>query len=151
MFAVAVAEYTAEGTANILVNRFIPFWGCPSTLPSGNGLQFCAQLVTVVYKLLGVHKHTISAYHPSGNGGVERVHDWVWVYNTAATIRQGLRKGADSKVVKEKLPLSWTGPFKITAVDPSSRLTNPTDARSETSCYTLTSRQTYPALLLTPA
>ena len=31
MFAVTAAEYTAEGTANILVNRFIPLWGCPSS------------------------------------------------------------------------------------------------------------------------
>ena len=45
---------------------------------------------------------------------------WVWVYNTAATIRQGLRKGADNKVLKEKLSLNWTGPFKIIAVGPSS-------------------------------
>ena len=73
MFAVTAAEFTAEGTANILVNRFIPLWGCPSTLLSDNGLQFCAQLVLAVYKLLGVHKLTTSAYHPSGNGGVERV------------------------------------------------------------------------------
>ena len=44
---------------------------------------------------------------------------WVWVYNTAATIRQGLRKSADSKVLKEKLSLNWTGPFKILAAGPS--------------------------------
>ena len=73
MFAVTAAEFTAKGTANILVNRFIPLWGCPSTLLSDNGLQFCVQLATAVYKLLGVHKLTTSAYHPSGNGGVERV------------------------------------------------------------------------------
>ena len=73
MFAVTTAEFTAEGTANILVNRFIPLWGCPSTLLSDNGPQFCAQLATAVYKLLGIHKLTTSAYHPSGNGGVERV------------------------------------------------------------------------------
>ena len=47
--------------------------GCPSTLLSDNGLQFCARLATAVYKLLGIHKLTTSAYHPSGNGGVERV------------------------------------------------------------------------------
>ena len=35
MFAVTTAE--AEGTANILVNQFIPLWGCPSTLLSDNG------------------------------------------------------------------------------------------------------------------
>ena len=73
MFAVTTAEITAEGTANILVNRFILLWGCPSTLLSDNGPQFCARLATTVYKLLGIHKLTTSAYHPSGNGGVERV------------------------------------------------------------------------------
>ena len=49
MFAVTTAEITAEGTANILVNRFIPLWGCPSTLRSNNGPQFCARLATAVY------------------------------------------------------------------------------------------------------
>ena len=44
---------------------------------------------------------------------------WVWVYNTAATIRQGLRKSADNKALKEKLSLNWTGPFKIIDVGPS--------------------------------
>ena len=73
MFAVTAAEFTAEGTANILVNRFISLWGCPSTLLSDNGPQICAQLATAVYKFLGVHKLTTSAYHPSGNGGVESV------------------------------------------------------------------------------
>ena len=72
MFAVTTAELTAEGTENILVNRSIPLWGCPSTLLSDNGPQFCARLATAVYKLLGVHKLTTSAYHPSGNGGLTR-------------------------------------------------------------------------------
>ena len=55
MFAVTAAEFTAEGTANILVNRFIPLWGFPSTPLSDNGLQFCAQLATAFYKLMGIH------------------------------------------------------------------------------------------------
>ena len=42
MFAVTAVEFTAEGTANILVHRFIPLWGCPPTLLSDNGLQLCA-------------------------------------------------------------------------------------------------------------
>ena len=73
MFAVTTAEFTAEGTANILVNRYLPLWGCPSPLLSDNGLQLCARLATAVYKLLGIHKLTTSAYHRSGNGGVARV------------------------------------------------------------------------------
>ena len=246
MFVVTTAEFRAEGTANILVNRDLPLWGCPSTPLSDNGLQFCARLATAVYKLLGIHKLTTSAYHPSGNGGVERVNHtmaqmltmvcnehqidwdvhlphveyaynnsvsaatglapnevhmgrlprlpltifdrsyggmhqnldrdqlaycdlarerqqrayelvreqhaltvarvngrnsalsdallrrpqyaaggWVWVCNTAATIRQGLRKGADNKILKEKLSLNWTGPFKIIAVGPAPAVDTP--------------------------
>ena len=34
-------------------------------------------------------------------------------------IRQGLRKGADNKVHKEKLSLNWTRPFKVIAFGPS--------------------------------
>ena len=35
MFPVTAAEFTAEGTANVLVNQYIPFWGCPrSSAPS---------------------------------------------------------------------------------------------------------------------
>ena len=78
MFAVTTAEFTVEGTANILVSRFNRLWGCPSTLLSDNGPQFCARLATATYKLLGIHKLTTSAYHPSGNGGVERVSHTLW-------------------------------------------------------------------------
>ena len=73
MFAITAAELTPEGTANILVNRFIPPCGCSSTLMSDNGLQFCAQLATSVYKLLVVHNITTNAYHPRDNSGVEHV------------------------------------------------------------------------------
>ena len=50
---------------------------------------------------------------------------WVWVYNTAATIRQGLRKCVDNKVLKEELSLDWTGPFKIVDVGPSPAANQP--------------------------
>ena len=43
---------------------------------------------------------------------------WVWVYNSESTIRQGARSGTDDKVLKAKLSLLWTGPFKILAVGP---------------------------------
>lgn len=48
-----------------------------------------------------------------------KVGDWAWVYNTAATIRQGAKRNTDDLVLKVKLPLSWTGPFKIFAVGPA--------------------------------
>ena len=43
---------------------------------------------------------------------------WVWVYNTAATIRQGAKTDTDAKVIKAKISLSSTGPYKVLAVGP---------------------------------
>ena len=45
--------------------------------------------------------------------------DWVWIYNTAAIIRRGLRKGVNNKVLKDTLSFNWTGSFKIVAVGSS--------------------------------
>ena len=73
MSPVTAAEFTAEGTANILVNQYILLWGCPCTILSDNGLQFRSKLSQAVYQLLGVHKLDTSSYHPKRNGGVERV------------------------------------------------------------------------------
>lgn len=42
----------------------------------------------------------------------------VWVYNSAATISHGVKAGTDSKVLKAKLSMNWTGPFKTVAVGP---------------------------------
>ena len=36
-FPVTATEVTAEGTANVLVNKYIPLWGCPRTILSDNG------------------------------------------------------------------------------------------------------------------
>ena len=37
MFPVTASEFTTEGTANVLVNTYIPLWGCPRTILSDNG------------------------------------------------------------------------------------------------------------------
>ena len=73
MFPATAAEFTAEGTANIPVNQYIPFWGCPRTILSENGLQFCSKLSQAAHQLLSVRKLATSSYHPNGNGGDERV------------------------------------------------------------------------------
>ena len=48
------------------------------------------------------------------------VDGWAWVCNTAATIRQGMKTGTDAEVLKVKLSLNWTDPYKVLAVSPSS-------------------------------
>ncbi|CAB1100714.1 unnamed protein product [Ectocarpus sp. CCAP 1310/34] len=72
MYAVTAEEFTAEGTVDILVNRYIPLWGCPLSLLSDNGSQFCSKLSQAVCARLPIRKAT-SSYNPNGNGGVERV------------------------------------------------------------------------------
>ena len=39
IFVVNSIEFTAEGTANILINRYTPLWGCLRSILSDNGLQ----------------------------------------------------------------------------------------------------------------
>ena len=73
MDAVSAAEFTAEGTTDILANKYIPLWGCPVSLLSDNGLQFCSKLSYAIYQLLGMRKIGTSSYHSNDNGGVERV------------------------------------------------------------------------------
>ena len=48
MFPVTAAEFTTKGTANILVNQYIPLWGCPRIKLSDNLLQFCSKLSQAV-------------------------------------------------------------------------------------------------------
>ena len=70
IFSVTAAEFTAEGTANILVNQFIPVWGCPRTILSDNGWQFCSKLSEAIYQLLVVQELATISYHPTCNGAL---------------------------------------------------------------------------------
>ena len=73
IYAVTAAEFTAEGTAIILINRCIPLRGCPRGILWDNGLQVCSKLSQAVYKLLEVRKTATSSYHPNSSDAVERV------------------------------------------------------------------------------
>ena len=47
------------------------------------------------------------------------------MYNCASIIRQGVKAKTDAKVLKAKLALNWTGPYKILAVGPCSAAETP--------------------------
>ena len=81
MYAVIATEITAEDTANIFINRYIPFWGCPCRILSDNDLQVCSKLSRAVYKLFRVWKIATSSCHTNTIGGVERTRwskCWQW-------------------------------------------------------------------------
>lgn len=52
MYAVADTEFTAEGNADILVNRYMPLWGYPISILSGNGLRFFSKLSVAILNRL---------------------------------------------------------------------------------------------------
>ena len=41
---------------------------------------------------------------------------WAWMYNSASTIRHGVKANTDATVLMAKLAISWTGPYKVLAV-----------------------------------
>ena len=65
------SEFTVDGTANVLINRYTLLWGCPHSILSDNGLQACSKLSHAVRQLLGARKYVTSSYHPNDNGRVE--------------------------------------------------------------------------------
>ena len=67
----SAAEFTAKGTADILVNKHAPLRGCPVSFLSDNGQARLLQPVTCRFNTSGgMRKNTTSAYHPNGNGAV---------------------------------------------------------------------------------
>ena len=50
---------------------------------------------------------------------------WAWLYNFASTIRKSVKANTDAKVLKAKLAINWTGPYKVLAVGPCSAAETP--------------------------
>lgn len=72
-YSLQKAENNAMGFVAILVNEYIPRWGCPHTFLSDRGPEFANSVARGVYKMLGSIKKFTSSYHPQTNGMVERL------------------------------------------------------------------------------
>ena len=70
--AYPLANQQAETVAQHLVMEFIARLGCPLELHSDQGRNFESTLFAELNHLLGITRTRTSAYHPSGNGLVER-------------------------------------------------------------------------------
>ena len=70
----ATKDKTAETVAKILMEEFIPRHGCPRVLRSDNGSEYCNAIVSLLLEKFKITHIRTSAYKPSSNGRVERIH-----------------------------------------------------------------------------
>ena len=70
--AFSLADTTAVTLAKVLVDEVICRYGVPTHLHSDQGANLCSAVIHELSHLLGIHTTRSSAYHPEGNGQVER-------------------------------------------------------------------------------
>ena len=72
--AFPLASITAASVARAFVDGWISRFGTPSTVTTDRGCQFESALWRELMQLLGSTRCRTTAYHPSANGLVERLH-----------------------------------------------------------------------------
>ena len=70
----AIPDKTANTIARIILDEFIPRHGCPRTIISDQGTEYCNSLLDIVHKELRIGRIHTSSYHPQSNGKTERFH-----------------------------------------------------------------------------
>ena len=70
--AFALRSTDAETLATVLVNEVVCRYGVPSFIHSDQGANLTGQVVSSLCSRLGIKRTQTSAYHPQGNGQVER-------------------------------------------------------------------------------
>ena len=71
---------TAEETAQLYIDYVYRHHGLPLDITSDRGPQFMAKFWETFWKLLNVHPSLTTAFHPEGDGGVERVNQEAEIY-----------------------------------------------------------------------
>ena len=70
--AFAIRDTTSTTLATVLVDEVISRYGVPACIHSDQGANLCSEVIQTMCKLLGMGRTRTSAYHPQGNGQVER-------------------------------------------------------------------------------
>jgi transposase InsO family protein len=74
------SNLTAESAADIHYSDIFRLHGIPKKIFSDRGPQFAARFMRALYKRLGIKTGFTTAYHPQGNGKVERKNQEVKQY-----------------------------------------------------------------------
>ena len=70
----AMSNQRATTSAKVLVRNWICRFGVPDSIHSDQGRNFESKTFSRIYQLLSINKMRTSAYHPEGNGQVEKLH-----------------------------------------------------------------------------
>ncbi len=70
--AFPLRDTTSKTLATVLVDQIFSRYGLSAYLHSDQGANLCSEVIRTVCELLGVQQTRASAYHPQGNGQVER-------------------------------------------------------------------------------
>lgn len=85
--AVPMKEQTAEACARAFVEQLVLRHGAPDRVLTDQGRNFTSEMFKIICQNLGIKKLQTTAYHPQGNGMVERLHRTL-VHSLACIVRR---------------------------------------------------------------
>ena len=68
----ATQDCKSQTAANILLNQWVPRYGCPRVVVTDNGKHFSSQTFEEATRALGMRLRHTTTYHPQSNGMIER-------------------------------------------------------------------------------
>jgi len=72
-FIATEEKISAEGLAWLFRDHVWKLHGLPESIISNRGVQFVAEIIKELNKLLGIQTKLLTAYHPQMNGQTERI------------------------------------------------------------------------------
>ncbi|CAH8599440.1 unnamed protein product [Schistosoma rodhaini] len=96
--AVPIPQQDALTVARAFIDHWVSRYGAPFSLHSDQGTAFESHLVAQVCRLLGIRKTHTTAYHPEGNGLVERTN------RTIKTLLQSFINNSSTECWDDAIP-----------------------------------------------
>ena len=88
--AFPLKDTTTITLATVLLNDVVCRYGVPTSLHSDQGANLCSSVIHCLCQMLGITNTRTSAYHPEGNGQVERFNCTVEAMQSMRTSMTGI-------------------------------------------------------------